>query len=213
MCVVRPKLPQVNQSSFPNLTSFFTNWRTLLPRWMGVEGSSRGSWLPAASGPEVPAPKVAAARVRSKRGLSLQSRGCSLCASESRRPTSLSVRPIPAGPPGPRPVALGFAFVSLLSPLRLLYPVKKIQGKDLESKLEDTSTFTPPPAALIIPCSFPTFLLRIFFPPPKLFFCNYVDRKESSACGWDTETFLSVLLNAEAFYFLFLPPLVERIRG
>jgi hypothetical protein len=24
---------------------------------------------------------------------------------------------------------------------------------------------------------------------------------------------LSVLLNAEAFYFLFLPPLVERIRG
>lgn len=66
----------------------------------GGGGGSRGPpaarRLPAWPGPRGPA--AAAARVCSERGRRLQPASCLLCASESRRPTSLSAKPAPPGP-------------------------------------------------------------------------------------------------------------------
>lgn len=155
----------------------------------GRGGGSRGPWPPTASRPPVPgpsAPQPLAARVRSERGRSLQPARCSLCASESRCPTSLSAQPAPAGPPAPGlsplPPLLFLCFSSQRFNLSLLpYLVKIIKGKDLGSKLKGRSLFPSPlPQQPCFPCSFPTFLLRIFFSFLNLFLCNSREERDLS---------------------------------
>lgn len=104
-----PRQHQVNLPSFPSLTSQFSNWwswgTVVTPRLRrtAVEAAigSPGCPPPPAPGSRPHGPAAAAARVPSERGRSLRPARCSLCASESRRPTSLSALPTPAGPPAP----------------------------------------------------------------------------------------------------------------
>ena len=158
MCALIPRQHQVNLPSFPSLTSHFSSWWswgtvvTPRPRRTAVEAAvgSPGCPPPPAPGSRPYGPAAAAAGVRSERGRSLRPARCSLCASESRRPTSLSALPTPAGPPAPGlsplPSLLFLCCFSLHFSLGLLpYPVKTIKGKDLESKLEGRALFPPPP--------------------------------------------------------------------
>lgn len=153
-----PRLHHVNQKRFLSFVSHFSqlagpgNLVTRRRGWMDLETAVGAPGRRPPPGPRPHGPAAAAARVRGERGRNLQPARCSLCASQSPRPTSLSKQPAPAGPPAPLlsplPSLLFLCFSSLHFSLGLLpYPVKTIKGKDLESKLEDRA-LSPSPSLI-----------------------------------------------------------------
>lgn len=139
-----------------NLTSFFQqlagsgNRLSAAAGLQGCGGGSRVPGPPAASrlGLRAPRPLLHVFAARASGACSPEG-GCLLCASESRRSTSLSARPTPAGP---RPRAcspwLCFCFLALLfrffSAFVCFTACRKIH---LESKLGRHGSLLPSPCA------------------------------------------------------------------
>lgn len=154
------------------------------PAWRQQSGPGAARRLPPpAPSPRLPAPGPAAPRPPLHVFAASAAGACGQHATRFVPQSPRAQLHFPRSPPPPSPLpracrpCLRFCFFCFFSPhfsLGVLpYPVKTIKEKDLESKLEGRAPFPLPlPSSPCFSCSFPTFLIRLFFFFFNLFLCN-----------------------------------------